>query len=150
MTNKKEKAVESLRDYAVKYFDGWIKKNRLMGERYPEALEHWMRARAALKDGALTPMEEELVALGLKISTRHRDVETNTIRAMQAGATALQIAEVVSTAMAIHGMVTYVEAGIRALKIAEDYEADPEATVRRVEELRGGEMSDLRTYEPGS
>lgn len=148
MNDKKEKTVESLRDFAVKHFDGWIKKNRLLGEKYPETMEHWMRARTALKDGALTPMEEELVALGLKISTRQKDVETNTIRAMQAGATALQIAEVAGAAMLIHGMVTYVEAGVRALKIAEDYEADPEGTIKRVEELRGGEMSALRFYEP--
>jgi len=109
-----------------------------------------MRAQVALKDGALTTRQEELVALALKISTRHKDVETNTIRAMQAGATAQQIADIAGIAMLIHGMVTYVEAGVRALKIAEDYEADPEGTVKRVEEMRGGEMSDLRIYEQTS
>ncbi|MBN1664356.1 MAG: carboxymuconolactone decarboxylase family protein [Deltaproteobacteria bacterium] len=147
MNDRKEKAVESSQNFAVNHFDGWIKKNRLLGERYPETLAHWMRARNALKDGALTPVQEELVCLGLKISTRCKNVETTTVRAMQAGATAQHIAEVVGMCMLIHGMVTYVECGVRALKTAEDYEADPEGVIKRVEALRGGEMSALRSYE---
>lgn len=143
MNDKKENAVESLRDFATKHFDGWKMKYRLMGDKYPETMEHTMRARVALNDGSLTTKEVELVTLGLEISNCHKDVETQTVRAMQAGATAQQIAEVVGICMLKHGMLTYQEAGVRVLKTAEDYEADPESTIKRVEELRGGEMSGL-------
>jgi len=147
MNDKKENAVSRLSDFATKHFGGYIKKYRLMGEKYPEAMEHMMRARVALNDGALTPKEEALVTLGLDISKLHNDVESQTVKAMQAGATAQQIAEVVGICMLKHGMVTYQEAGVRVLKTAEDYEADPEGTVKRVEEMRGGEMSSLRYHD---
>jgi alkylhydroperoxidase/carboxymuconolactone decarboxylase family protein YurZ len=147
MNDKKENAITSLRDFATQHFNGWKEKYRLMSDKYPETLEHMMRARVALNDGALTTKEAELITLGLEISKLHNDIETQTVRAMQAGATAQQVAEVVGICMLTHGMVTYEEAGVRALKTAEDYETDPEGAIKRVEALRGGEMSGLRFHD---
>jgi alkylhydroperoxidase/carboxymuconolactone decarboxylase family protein YurZ len=147
MNDKKENAVTSLREFATQHFNGWKEKYRLIGDKYPETLEQMMRARVALNDGALTTKEVELINLGLDISKLHNDIETQTIRAMRAGATARQIAEVVGICLLKHGMVTYEEAGVRALKTAEDYKADPEGAIRRVEAVRGGEMTGLRFHD---
>ncbi|MBN1664355.1 MAG: carboxymuconolactone decarboxylase family protein [Deltaproteobacteria bacterium] len=147
MNDKKENDMTSLREFAAQHFNGWKEKYRLMGDKYPETMERMMRARVALNDGALKTKEVELITLGLDISKLHNDVETQTVRAMQAGATAQQVAEVVGICLLKHGMVTYEEAGVRALKTAEDYEADPEGAIKRVEALHGGVMSGLRFHD---
>ncbi len=126
MSDPKEKAMASLRDYCNTYFGGMMEHHQLMARHYPECLEHWMRARQSLfkepPEGALSLREKELVILGLEITARHKDVEFHTRKAMEAGATAQQIAEVAGICMLLSGMVTFVEAGQRALRAAEEYE----------------------------
>lgn len=127
-----------------------MKRRELMDRYYPELFEHWSRARLCMisKDhGGLSLCERELVVLAMEMCMRHRDVETHTLLAMRAGVTSKQIAAVVGICMAIHGMYSYDERGVRALKTAEDYDADPAATIKRVVELRGGYEGSMQPHD---
>lgn len=113
----------------ARYFQGFKKKSELMSHYYPEMYEHWVLMALATRSnqnaGGLTLRQRELIVIAMEICMRHRDVEGHTLIAMRAGATSQQIAAVVGICMAIHGMYSYDERGVRALKAAIDYEADP-------------------------
>lgn len=100
-----------------------------MARHFPDCIEHWLRARDAIskppsEGGALTEREKELVIVGMEIATRHKSIEHHTRKAMEAGATAREVAEVAGLCIMIEGMVTYVECGERAVLVAEAYEAE--------------------------
>ncbi|MBN1664354.1 MAG: carboxymuconolactone decarboxylase family protein [Deltaproteobacteria bacterium] len=128
---------------------GGMKRTELMDRYFPDLLKHWGKARLSMlnKEGGLSLCDRELIILGMEICMRHRDVEAHTVLALVSGATSKQIAAVVGLCMAVHGMYSYDERGVRALKTAEDYDADPEAAILKVNNLRGGYDASMQPHD---
>jgi len=129
---------------------GGFKRKKLMDRYYPHLMEYWSKARGSMLDrdyGGLTMVERELIVLGMEICMRHRDVECHTVLSMRAGATAQQVAAVVGICMAMHGLYSFDERGSRALRTAEECEADLDAAYRHLVELRGGYESSMKSHD---
>jgi len=124
-TVDEEKSMERVREYCAKYFGKVLDHHELLGRYYPECLEKWMGARQSLfkepPDGALTLREKELVIVAIEIALRKPDVGGHTRRAIDAGATVKEIAEIAGLCILLAGMITFVESGQNALKVAEEY-----------------------------
>jgi alkylhydroperoxidase/carboxymuconolactone decarboxylase family protein YurZ len=134
----------------MKNIYGGMKRTELLDRYIPDLMKYWGKARLAMinnKNGSMTMCDRELIILGMEICMRHRDVEAHTAMAMASGATSRQIAAVVGICMAVHGMYSYDERGARVLKTAEDFDADPEATIIRVNDLRGGYESSMQPHD---
>lgn len=76
-------------------------------------------------DAALSPKMKELIILAIEIASRKTNPPPtgHTRRAIQAGATVAEIAEVVSLCLMICGMLTYHESGLPVLAMAEELAA---------------------------
>jgi alkylhydroperoxidase/carboxymuconolactone decarboxylase family protein YurZ len=128
MPGKKEKSMENVREYCTSYFGRVLDHHELMGRYYPECLEKWMEARQSLfkdpPEGALTLREKELIAIAIEIAVRKPNVSFHVKKAIDAGATAKEIAELAGICMLLAGMITLVESGQHALRVAEEYEKE--------------------------
>jgi alkylhydroperoxidase/carboxymuconolactone decarboxylase family protein YurZ len=102
---------------------GW----EVLARYRPEVLEGYLGLRqAAFNTGpkaALTAREKELVITAIEVArTKTNEPPTfHAKKAIDAGATVEEIAEVVSLCILIGGMLTYQESGKHALKAAEEY-----------------------------
>jgi alkylhydroperoxidase/carboxymuconolactone decarboxylase family protein YurZ len=102
---------------------GW----ELLARYRPEVLEGYLSLRqAAFNTGpgaALTPREKELVIVAIEVARTktNEPPRFHAKKAIDAGATVAEIAEVVSLCILIGGMLTYQESGKHALRAAEDY-----------------------------
>lgn len=122
---KKEKSMQNVREYCTKYFGRVLEHHEILGRYYPECLEKWMEARQSLfkepPEGALSLREKELIAIAIEIAVRKPNVSFHTKKAMDEGATVEEIAEIAGICILLGGMVTFVESGQHALKVAEEY-----------------------------
>jgi alkylhydroperoxidase/carboxymuconolactone decarboxylase family protein YurZ len=122
----KEKGIEFVREENLKYSGRISEAYELMARYQTDMMVSWTEMKKALfrepPDGALTLREKELVILAMQIATRFPNPEMHTRKAMEAGATAREIAEVAALSVLMGGMMTYVLSGQKALKAAEEYE----------------------------
>jgi len=105
--------------------DAEIQRNfELLYEHAPSTVETYLRLRssnyAQPPTGALTAREKELVILGMECALLRSNPPPifHARSAVAAGATAKEIAEVLSLAIMIAGMVTYQESGQYVLAAA--------------------------------
>lgn len=124
--DQKTKSLERVRQNCMESFGKMLDHHELLGRYLPESLEKWFESRKLLfrdpPQGAFTPRERELIAVAIEITARKPNVAGHTKRAMEAGATVHEIAEVAFTCILLAGMITYVESGQSALRAAEEYE----------------------------
>ena len=119
-----EDALESVESfYAI---DKEIQENfRLLHKYAPGTVDAYMALRRSNyrepPAGALTPREKELVILGMECAIRKSNPTPvfHAESAVRAGASIEDIAEVLSLAIMIAGMITYQESGREVLKEAE-------------------------------
>jgi alkylhydroperoxidase/carboxymuconolactone decarboxylase family protein YurZ len=127
--------IEAAWDYALQYYgEGVTEVLGPLAEYRPEVFHGYIALRrAAFNTGpgaALSPKMKELIILAIEIATRKTNPPPvgHTRRAMAAGATVQEIAEVVSLCLMIGGMLTYHEAGWPVLKLAEEIAAGQSAS----------------------
>jgi alkylhydroperoxidase/carboxymuconolactone decarboxylase family protein YurZ len=119
--------IQAAWDYALEYYgEGVTEVLGPLAEYRPEVFHGYIALRRAAfntgPDAALSPKIKELVILAIEIATRKTNPPPvgHTRRAMAAGATVPEIAEVVSLCLMIGGMLTYHEAGWPVLKLAHE------------------------------
>jgi alkylhydroperoxidase/carboxymuconolactone decarboxylase family protein YurZ len=101
----------------------------LLARYRPEVLSGYLGLRQAAfntgRGAALTEREKELVIVAIEVArTKTNEPPTfHAKKAIDAGATVAELAEVVSLCILIGGMLTYQESGKHALRAAEDYAA---------------------------
>ena len=117
-------------DYALKYYgDGVTEVLGPLADYRPEVFHGYITLRQAAfntgPDAALPAKTKELIILAIEIATRKTSPPPvgHTRRAMAAGATVQEIAEVVSLCLMIGGMLTYHEAGWPVLQLAREIDA---------------------------
>lgn len=119
--------VQAAWDYALEYYGAGV--TDVLGplaEHRPEVFHGYIALRRAAfntgPDAALPPKIKELMILAIEIATRKTNPPPvgHTRRAMAAGATVAEIAEVVSLCLMIGGMLTYHEAGWPVLQLAQE------------------------------
>ena len=119
------KSMEMVRQHCMESFGKMLDHHELLGRYLPESLEKWFESRRLLfrdpPEGALTARERELLAVAIEITARKPNVGGHTKRAIDAGATVQEIAEVAFMCILLAGMITYVESGQNALRVAEEY-----------------------------
>jgi alkylhydroperoxidase/carboxymuconolactone decarboxylase family protein YurZ len=113
--------------YARKYYgDGVVEVLGPLAKYRPEVFHGYIALRQGVfntgPDAALSPKVKELMILAIEIATRKTNPPPtgHTRRAMAAGATVEEIAEVVSLCLMIGGMLTYHESGWPVLQLAEE------------------------------
>ena len=117
---------------------GW----EVLARYRPEVLTGYLGLRQAAfntgRGAALTEREKELVITAIEVArTKTNEPPTfHAKKAIDAGATVAEIAEVVSLCILIGGMLTYQESGKHALKAAEEYAASLGRTKRRAAKSR--------------
>jgi len=127
MDEQKDKGMEMVREYSLKYYGRIVEAYELMGRYLPEAMMKWIDFRKSVFEdppvGALTLREKELIALTIEIANLKTNSETHAKLAIQAGATVKEIAEVAAICILLGGMATFMASGQNALRAAEgEYE----------------------------
>ena len=124
-SSEAQKSMDRAREYCTEYFGKVMDHHELLGLYYPDCLEKWMDARKSLfkepPEGALTLREKELICVAIEITARKPNMAFHTKKAIDAGATPKEIAEIASICLLLAGMMTFVESGQHALKVAEEY-----------------------------
>lgn len=117
-------------DYALEYYgEGVTEVLGPLADYRPEVFHGYIALRRAAfntgPDAALPAKIKELIILAIEIATRKTNPPPvgHTRRAMAAGATVQEIAEVVSLCLMIGGMLTYHEAGWPVLQLAREIDA---------------------------
>jgi AhpD family alkylhydroperoxidase len=122
---QKKEGMEMVREYSLNFYGHIPESYELFGRYLPESMVKWIELRKSLYEeppvGALTLREKELVAIAIEIATRKPNVEMHTRKAIDAGATIKEIAEVAGMCILLGGMMTYVESGQHTLRFAEEY-----------------------------
>jgi AhpD family alkylhydroperoxidase len=125
MAKQETKGMDMVREYSLKYYGRIDDTYERFGRYLPEAMTKWIELRKSLfrepPKGALTLREKELIGVAIQVATRKPNVDLHTRKAMEAGATVKQIAEVTGLCILLAGMMTYVESGKNALAFAEEY-----------------------------
>ncbi len=123
---EEKKGMDFVREESIKYSGKPSEGYELLGRYLTPIIVDWSQMKKTLFQeppaGALTLREKELITIGMQMASRFPNMELHTRKAMEAGATAQQVAEVASMAILFGGMMTYVISGEKALRIAEDYE----------------------------
>lgn len=123
-------------DYARNYYKSpeVLKDFELLSRYRPEVFDGYMNLRQAAfntgENAALPAKVKELIILAIEIARTKTNPPPvgHTIKAVDAGATPAEIAEVAGLCIMIGGMLTYQEAGRFVLRAAEE----------RYQELHGG------------
>jgi alkylhydroperoxidase/carboxymuconolactone decarboxylase family protein YurZ len=120
--------------YARKYYgEGVAEVLGPLAKYRPEVFHGYITLRQGVfntgSDAALSPKVKELMILAIEIASRKTSPPPtgHTRRAMAAGATVEEIAEVVSLCLMIGGMLTYHESGWPVLQLAEELAAEAAA-----------------------
>lgn len=128
MSNDLDAAWEYARDYYQN--PEVIADFELLARYRPEVFSGYINLRQAAFNrdagAALTPREKELIILAIEIGrTKTNPPPTgHARRAIEAGATPADVAEVASLCIMISGMLSYQESGRHALRAAEDRYAE--------------------------
>ncbi len=125
MDEQKRKGMDIVREYSLKYYGKTLDAFEMFGRYLPEAMVEWVELKKTLfagpPIGALTLREKELIAVAIQIAARKPNVDLHTRKAIEAGATVKEIAEVVGICILLCGMMSFIESGQNSLKIAEEY-----------------------------
>ncbi len=117
-------------DYADRYYGPGVRE--VLGplaKHRPEVFHGYLSLRRGAfdtgPDAALDAKTKELIILAIEVACRKTNPPPtgHTRRAMAAGATVEEIAEVVSLCLMIGGMLTYHESGWPVLQLAEEIAA---------------------------
>lgn len=124
MDEQKDKAMEIVREYSMKYYGRIVEAYELMGRYLPDPMVKWIEFRKSVFEdppiGALTLREKELIALTIEIANLKPNSETHAKLAIRTGATVKEIAEVAAICILLGGMATYMASGQNALRAAEE------------------------------
>ncbi len=127
--------VQAAWDYADAYYGPGVREVLgVLAKHRPEVFHGYIALRRGVfntgPDAALDPKTKELVILAIEIACRKTSPPPtgHTRRAMAAGATVAEIAEVVSLCLMIGGMLTYHESGWPVLQLAEEIDAQREVS----------------------
>jgi alkylhydroperoxidase/carboxymuconolactone decarboxylase family protein YurZ len=124
--SEEKKGMEFVREESIKYSGKISEGYELLGRYLAPIIVDWSQMKKTLFQnppvGALTLREKELITIGMQMASRFPNMDLHTTKAMEAGATAQEVAEVAALAIIFGGMMTYVISGEKALRIAEDYE----------------------------
>lgn len=120
--------LEEAWEYARNYYQNpeVITDFELLARYRPEVFGGYITLRQAAfnrgPDAALTPREKELIILAIEIARTKVNPPPvgHAKRAIEAGATPADVAEVASLCIMIAGMLSYQEAGRHALRAAEE------------------------------
>ena len=122
--------VQKAWEYADTYYGDHVREVLGPLAKYrPEVFTGYITLRQGVfntgPDAALSPKMKELIILAIEVATRKTNPPPtgHTRRAMAAGATVAEIAEVVSLCLMIGGMLTYHESGWPVLQLAEEIAA---------------------------
>jgi len=126
-----EEQIEEAWRYATEYYKDPKLRDTLgiLAKYRPEVFYGYMKLRQGAfntgPEAALSTKVKELVIIAIEVATRKTNPPPvgHTRRAIQAGATVEEIAEVVSLCLLICGMLTYHESGMHVLKAAEEFAA---------------------------
>jgi alkylhydroperoxidase/carboxymuconolactone decarboxylase family protein YurZ len=126
--------LEASWSYARRYYgEGVTEVLGPLARHRPEVFHGYITLRQGVfntgEGAALSPKVKELMILAIEIATRKTNPPPtgHTRRAVAAGATVQEIAEVVSLCLMIGGMLTYHEAGWPVLQLAEELVAERDA-----------------------
>jgi alkylhydroperoxidase/carboxymuconolactone decarboxylase family protein YurZ len=125
--------------YAEEYYGNpeVIADFELLARYRPEVFGGYITLRQAAfntgADASLTPREKELIILAIEISRTKVNPPPvgHARRAIDAGATPADVAEVASLCIMISGMLSYQESGRHALRAAEERHAERSAEAAR-------------------
>ena len=124
MDELKDKGMEAVREYSMKYYGRIVEAYELMGRYLPDPMVKWIEFRKSVFEdppiGALTLREKELIALTIEIANLKPNSETHAKLAIRAGAKVKEIAEVAAICILLGGMATYMASGQNALRAAEE------------------------------
>lgn len=124
MDEQKDKGMEIVREYSMKYYGRIVEAYELMGRYLPDPMVKWIEFRKSVFEdppiGALTLREKELIALTIEIANLKPNSETHAKLAIRAGGTVKEIAEVAAICILLGGMATYMASGQNALRAAEE------------------------------
>jgi alkylhydroperoxidase/carboxymuconolactone decarboxylase family protein YurZ len=115
-------------DYARGYYKNpeVLKDFELLARYRPEVVEGYMTLRQAAfnvgDEAALSPKVKELIILAIEMARTKTNPPPvgHAVKAVDSGATPMEIAEVASLCILIGGMLTYQESGRYVLRAAEE------------------------------
>ena len=123
-SNGKNKGLEMVRQYSLKYYGRIVDAYELMGRYLPDPMVKWIELRKSVFQlppaGALTMREKELIALTIEITSLKPNSETHAKLAIKEGASVKDVAEVCAICILLGGMATHMASGQNALKAAEE------------------------------
>lgn len=130
--NDREAALEAAWAYAKDYYKNpeVIRDFELLARYRPDVFEGYIHLRKAAYNrdagAALEPKIKELIILAIEIARTKTNPAPvgHAKRAIEAGATPAEVAEVASLCILIGGMLTYQESGRHALRAAEERHAE--------------------------
>jgi alkylhydroperoxidase/carboxymuconolactone decarboxylase family protein YurZ len=116
-----------IEEYCLQQYGAVPDEYRLLATYLPAAVEGVIATRQALTrtppDGALPQKIRELIMVAVEIALLKPPI-LHARRAIDAGATVAELAEVVGICLYLAGMASYVVAGYPALKAAEEQERE--------------------------
>ncbi len=125
MEKRSRPVVRAAREYASDYYadQGILDRFEMLAKYCPEVVEGYMTLRQGVfmtpPDGALSLKYKELLAVAIECA-RVIPAVFHARKAIDAGATPHEVAEVVSLCIQLSGMVTYMHSGRHALQAAEE------------------------------
>ena len=122
--SKLEADLEQVRRYSEELYGGPLDYFERLARYRPEVLVDWMKLRKDIYEpqdkSGLDFRHMELVSTAIEIVARKPNPDRHAVRAIEAGATVREVADVVSLCIMLGGMMTYIVSGQHALKAAED------------------------------
>lgn len=127
MADAHDEELKAAKDYASSYYgDAGIEGDFDRLAKYqPDVVKGYMTLRSGIfrepPEGALSAKDKELVILGIEVSNKkvNPPPEWHARKAIESGATVEEVAEVVSLAIMLGGMMTFRESGRFVLAAAE-------------------------------
>lgn len=117
------KDLEAIRKYSRECYGDVLECFERLARYRPEVLLDWMQLRRHIFDSqrgnGLDLRELELISTAIEIIAHKPNPDRHARRAVDAGATVQQVADVVSLCILLGGMMTYIVSGQQALKAAE-------------------------------
>jgi alkylhydroperoxidase/carboxymuconolactone decarboxylase family protein YurZ len=117
-------SLEAIRNYSVECYGEMPEFFERLARYRPEVLVDWMQLRRTIfepqGERGLSLRELELISTAVEIIAHKPNPDRHAVRAVEAGATVRQVADVVSLCVLLGGMMTYGVSGQHALRAAED------------------------------
>ncbi len=121
-----DEELEAIRTYSKQVYGQVLEPFELLGRYRPDVLVDWMKLRKGIfesqnEKGGLSLREIELISIAVEIIGKKPNPDRHVMRAIEAGATVQQVADVVSVCIVLGGMMSYMVSGQNALKVAENH-----------------------------